>query len=76
MITNNILESSYGIFNMPFISNRKSFYSFRKCLLETLKYFKDKKKYVEKWIQIKRALQRYVNDKNNHKRLTLININE
>ena len=33
---------------MHFISNLKSFYSFRKCLLETLDYFQKKEEYNEK----------------------------
>mgnify|MGYP006873135929 CR=1 FL=1 len=61
---------------MHFISNRKSFYSFRKCLLGTLKYFKDKKEYKEKRPQIARALQKFVKEKYNQERLPLITYNE
>ena len=74
--TNNICESPNRIFNMHFISNRKSFYSFRKCILETLKYVKDKKEYEEKGPQITRALQKFVKEKYNQERLLLITYNE
>ena len=70
--TNNICESANRIFNMHFISSRKSFYSFRKCLLETLDYFTNKDEYIEKGRQITRAFHKYVKEKYNHDRLPLI----
>ena len=70
--TNNICESTNRIFNMHFIYNRKSFYSFKKCLLETLEYFKNKEEYEEKGIQLTRALHNYVTKNYNHDRLPLI----
>ena len=57
---------------MHFISSRKSFYSFRKCLLETLDYFANKGEYKEKGRQITRAFHKYVKEKYNHDRLPLI----
>ena len=49
--TNNAAESMNRIFNSHVITNRKTFYSFRKCILETLDYFKNKDEYVEKDIR-------------------------
>ena len=37
--TNNVRESSNWIFNSHAIYNWKSFYTFKKCILETLEYF-------------------------------------
>ena len=50
------------MFNSHVISNRKSFYSMRKCLLETLDYFEKKEEYQEKDIQITRAFHMYVKE--------------
>ena len=74
--TNNISESTNRIFNMHFISNRKSFYSFRKCLIETLDYFNKKDEYRENKIQITRALYYYVKNTYNQDRLPLITFND
>ena len=60
--TNNAAESMNHTFNSHVITNRKSFYSFRKCILETLDYFKNKDEYVEKGNQIARAIYFYVKD--------------
>ena len=51
---------------------RKRFYSFKKCLLETLEYFKNKEKYEEKGIRLTRTLHSYINNNYNHDRLPLI----
>ena len=53
------------IFNSHFTSipsNRKSFYVFKKCLLETLEYFKNKDEYQEKGNQITKAIYLYVKE--------------
>ena len=44
---------------MHFIINRKTLYDYKKCLLETLEYFKNKEKYAEKGLQLNRALYSY-----------------
>ena len=70
--TNNAAESMNHTFNSHVITNRKSFYSFRKCILETLDYFKNKDEYVEKGNQITRAIYFYVKDSYNQDRLPLL----
>ena len=70
--TNNAAESMNSIFNSHIISNRKSFYSFRNCILETLDYFKNKGEYVEKGNQITKAIYLYVKDSYNQDRLPLL----
>ena len=70
--TNNVAESMNRIFNSHVISNRKSFYSFRKCILETLDYFKNKEEYGEKGNQITRTIYLYVRETYNQDRLPLL----
>ena len=60
--TNNFSESMNRIFNSHIISNKKSFYAFKKCLLETLEYFKNKDEYQEKGNQITKAIYLYVKE--------------
>ena len=70
--TNNVAESMNRMFNSHVISNRKSFYSFRKCILETLDYFKNKEEYIEKGSQITRAIYLYIKEIYNQDRLPLL----
>ena len=68
--TNNVCESTNRILNMKAIGMYKTFYSFKRAILDLLNYFKNKNVYKEKYISLTRAMGYYAKNTKKYKLIT------
>ena len=60
-------ESNNRTLNMKAIGLCKTFYNFKKAILDLLDYFENKKEYKEKYVSITRALDYYSKNTKSYK---------